>query len=427
MKYTFKDILTAEIYENTRVMIVLGNYVWFNNMVCDTLKGICMDQENVFTETIGIGDEFGITDGPEGISNSVDFSTFMNVIGVASINGRWYCRTDYSMLNKKQKEQLIKYAKEPSENGILVITSNDWMQYKDLLKLKMFNFNKYSHIMQLGWPTKPILKNIITQYFDEKGISIEPSAADFFILKMSQAYDKYEEELTDIVDIHKQETLTVKDLKEYMKGIENYVLDDFIAEIVKPMSSDKTNSKKVLKIMMALEDELTPKDLVYKTLKKIDEFIEYRILINKGYIPIGINYFFNDVLDKLPNKEKYEKVNEWTFRKKAEMASRTSLRDWEYMKLILTEAIADVRISEDEMSEKCQKALYELCTRSAITPSRINNIIGIDNVLSKGMSNINKIQYNEELLNKILEESEYIDKEDIDDIDNIDTDEEDED
>lgn len=404
MKYGFKDILTAEIYENTRVMIVLGNYVWFNNMVCDTLKGLCLDQENIFINAIGIGDEFGVSDSSDSVSNSVDFNTFMNVIGVASINGKWYCRTDYSMLTKKQKEQLIKYAKEPSENGILVVTSDDWMQYKDLLKIRLFNFNKYSHIMQLSWPNKPILKNIVTQYFDEKGITIEPSATDFFIMKMSSAYDKYEEELENIVDIHKQQVLTIKELKEYMKGIENYVLDDFIAEIVKPMTSDKTNSKKVLKIMIALEDELTAKDLVYKTLKKIDEFIEYRILINKGYIPIGINYFFNDVIEKLPNKEKYEKVNEWTFRKKAEIASRTSLRDWEYMKIILTRAIENVRISDEEMNEKCQKALYELCTRSVISPSRINNIIGIENVLSKDMININKIMYDESSLTKIYEE-----------------------
>jgi len=402
MKYSFKDILTAEIYESTRVMIVLGNYVWFNNMVCDTIKSICTDQNDFFTSTISVADEFGVNENSmDDISNSVDFNTFMNVIGVASINGKWYCRTEYSMLNKKQREQLIKYAKEPSDNGILIVTSNDWTQYRELLKIRLFNFSKKSHIMQLTWPTKPILKNIVTQYFDEHGITIEPSATDFFIMKMSQAYDKYEEELNNIIDIHKQDTLTIKELKEYMKSVENYVLDDFITELIKPMASDKTNSKKVLKIMMALEDELTPKDLVYKTIKKIDEFIEYRILINKGYIPIGINYFFNDVIEKLPDKEKYEKVNEWTFRKKAEIASRTSLRDWEYMKLILTRAIENVKISDEEMSEKCQKALYELCTRSVITPSRINNIIGIEDVLHKGMYDINSIIYDENVLNSL--------------------------
>ena len=99
MKYSFKEILNAEIYESTRVMFVLGKYTWFNNMVCDTLKYMCIEQENQFTESIGIGDEFGIEDTETGggmISNSVDFSTFMEVIGVANINSRWYCRAEYS-------------------------------------------------------------------------------------------------------------------------------------------------------------------------------------------------------------------------------------------------------------------------------------------------------------------------------------------
>lgn len=264
MKYSFKDILNAEIYESTRVMFVLGKYVWFNNMVCDTLKYMCIDQENQFNAAIGIGDEFGIKDIDNGelSANSVDFATFMEVIGVASINGRWYCRTEYSTLTKKQKEQLFKYIKEPSDNGILVITSDDWMQYNSILKNRLISFSKVSHIMQLSFPNKQILKGIVAQSFSEKGIEIEPSAVDFFIMRMSSAYDKYEEQINNVVDVHKEPILTVKDLKIYMKGIENFILDDFISDLLKPMTSDKTNSKKVLKIMMALEDEFGAKSLV---------------------------------------------------------------------------------------------------------------------------------------------------------------------
>ena len=90
------------------------------------------------------------------------------------------------------------------------------------------------------------------------------------------AYDKYEEQINNIIDIHKEPILTVKDLKVYMKGIENFIVDDFINELVKPMVSDKTNSKKVLKIMMALEDEFGAKNLVYQLLKKIDEYYRRR-------------------------------------------------------------------------------------------------------------------------------------------------------
>lgn len=435
MKYSFKEIINAEIYESTRVMFVLGKYMWFNNMVCDTLKYMCIDQENQFNASIGIGDEFGIQDDDtEGsLSNSVNFATFMEVIGVASINGKWYCRTEYSTLTKKQKEQLFKYIKEPSDNGILIITSDDWMQYKDILKNRILSFSKVSHIMQLSFPNKQILKGIVSQSFSEKGIEIESAAVDFFIMRMSTAYDKYEEQINTIVDIHKEPVLTAKDLKVYMKGIENFIVDDFISELVKPMVSDKTNSKKVLKIMMALEDEFGAKNLVYQLLKKIDEYIEYRLLINTGYIPIGINYFYKDVIQKLPDPKKYEKVNEWVFRKRAETASLTSLRDWEYMKLILNKAIENIRIPDEELDIKCQKALYELATRSVITNDRINNIIGVDNILRKKLKDLDRVIYSEEDLeyieeikqlseNDSIDETDYIDsyEDDIDDIDAID-------
>ena len=405
MKYSFKEILNAEIYESTRVMFVLGKYVWFNNMVCDTLKYMCAEQDNAFNASIGIGDDFGIEESNDGdiLTNSVDFSTFMEVIGVASINGKWYCRTEYSTLNKKQKEQLFKYIKEPSDNGTLVITSDDWMQYKDILKNRILSFSKVSHVMQLSFPNKQILKGIVAQSFSERGIEIESSAVDFFTMRMSSAYDKYEEQINSIVDMHKEPILTVKDLKVYMKGIENFIVDDFISELLKPMSSDKTNSKKVLKIMMALEDEFGAKNLLYQLIKKIDEYIEFRLLINTGYIPIGINYFYNDIINKLPDPKKYEKMNEWVFRKRAETASLTSLRDWEYMKLILSKAIENVKISDTELDIKCQKALYELATRSVMTPDRLNNVIGIDNVLRKKLKELDLVVYSEADLEHIEE------------------------
>lgn len=416
MKYSFKEILDAEIYESTRVMFVLGKYTWFNNMVCDTLKSMCINNENEFNASIGIEDEFNIkdSDANESAYNSVDFATFMEVIGVPSINGKWYCRAEFSTLNKKQKETLFKYIKEPSDNGILIITSDDWLQYKDILKNKILLFSKVSNIMQLGFPNKQILKGIVAQSFSEKGIEIESSAVDFFIMRMSSAYDKYEEQINSIIDIHKSSVLTSKDLKVYMKGIENFIIDDFVGELLKPMVSDKTNSKKVLKIMMTLEDELGAKNLVYQLLKKIEEYIEFRLLINTGYIPIGINYFYKDIIKSLPDPKKYEKMNEWVFRKRAETASLTSLRDWEYMKLILNKAIENIEITDAELNIKCQKALYELSTRSVLTPDRINNIIGIDNILRKKLKELDMVVYSEEDLEHIeeIKQSSEIDEND---------------
>lgn len=423
MKFTFNDIMDQAVYEETKVIFILGKIMWFNNMVSDTLKGLAMDNEQTFEYSVELENEFGISDNtPDPMSStSVNLNTFIEVIGVANINGKWFCKVDYSMLNKKQKDWLVKYIKEPSENGILIITCTDWFQYKEILRNRVLSISKYSHVIQLDYPSKPILKNIVKQSFEELNIDVAASAVDHFIMKMSRAYDKYEDQIKSVVEMHLDRcneqskvadnsdlsdntldkyTITLSDMKLYMKGIENFILDDFMYEIVKPMSSDKTNSKKVLKIMAALEDDIGAQNLVYRTLKIIDESIDFRVLINKGFIPIGINYFFNDVIQGLPDPDKYAKVKEWTFRRKADLASRTSLRDWEYMKIILTKAIENKRISDAMMEEKCKKAIYELCTRSVITSDRIDNIIGIKNSLNT-IDIIDKVVYDEDTLHTL--------------------------
>ena len=63
------------------------------------------------------------------------------------------------------------------------------------------------------------------------------------------------------------------------------------------------------------------------------------------------------------------------------------------MKLILNKALENNKIGDDKMDEKCQKALYELSTRSVLKADRINNIIGVDNILDKQLNKINRVIY----------------------------------
>lgn len=403
MKYNFKDMLNAELYENSRVIFILGKYNIFNNLVSDEFRERCKE-ESTFNSGVGLSEEFGFGRQEDettenGVLNSVDFNTFLEVVGVPSINGKWYCKADLSSMNKKQKEALLKYIKEPSENGILAVVSNEWRDYKDILKNRVLAYSKVSNIIELGFPHKDILKILVKQMFEERKIEIVPSAIDFFILRMSRAYDEYEEVIESIVTQHSDNILELKQIKNYMKGIEHFIVDDFMYEVVKPLGSDKTNSKKILKMMMALQEELGAKDFLYKILNQIEDMIELRILINKGYIPIGINYFYKDVINSIGGeKSKFGKLQEWQFKRKVYLASQTSLRDWEYMRIILNKAIENKKVSEDILEKKCQKALYELCTRSVITADRVNNIIGIDNVLSKTIVNVDKLVYREHII-----------------------------
>lgn len=395
MKYGFKDIFNEDIYKKARVVFVLGKYNWFNNMVCDTFKGVASDNTEVMETTINVSDEFGLDDEEEdtGVS-TVDFDTFFDVVGVKSINGKWYCRIPYGLLTGKQKDRLLKYIKEPSENGILLITSEDWKEYKDLLKLKIPNVHQYVHLFSLSFPNREIVSKLVHQTFEDKGIRITQQALNTFMIRMNKAYDKYEEIIVNICETHQDNVLDIKELRQYMKGIAYYEIEDFIEELIKPMRSDKTNSKKVLKIMATLLDDISPLDLVYRLLKEIDKYLEYRYYINKGVIPINVKYFFDKVIKEMP--EKYKDMKEWKFRREAYISSLTSFRDWEYMRLILLKAIVNIKIDNAKLQDKCKKALYEVCTRSVLTESRINNIIGLENVLNGKLNKINKIKYMED-------------------------------
>lgn len=403
MKYSFSDMLNADIYESTRVMFVFGKYIWFNNMVCDTLKTFCINENQAEIQSLGLDDEFNIasTEDDDIITSSVDFNTFFDVIGVANINGKWFCKAELSMLNKRQIEKVTKYMKDPSDNGILVIVASEWKEYKDFLKNRILSFSRVSHMITLSFPNKKVLNSIVGQTFNERGIELDANAIEYFITRMGREYEQYEDVISEIVEKHTTSYLSLKDMKSYMKNIEYFVIDDFIYQLLSPLSSDKTNNKKVLRILSALQEQLGAKNLVYSLLKTIDEYIEFRILINKGVIPIGIEYFFSDIMYTLGKGNKYEKMNEWMFRRKAQVASMTSLTDWEYMKMILASSIRNIRLPDKILEERCTKALYELATRSILTTDRLNNIIGADNIISKQFNNINRIQYNESALAKI--------------------------
>lgn len=393
MRYSFQDILNKEIYTDTRVIFLFGKYNIFINIVADEFKLTCMENNRAENVSNSVSSEFGFNETEEEIvSTSVDLSTFFEVVTVPNINGKWFCKAELDTITKKQKEHLLRYIKEPNENGVLVITSNNWLVYKEFLNNRVLGTSKVSSIMQLNFPYRNVLKDMVKQLFQDRGIKIDSDAADFFILRMNKSYDEYEIIIDEIRNQHTEADLSLKDIKVYMKGIERFDIDDFIREIVKPLPNSKADGKKVLKIMVALEDELGAKNLVYQLIKKVDEMIEYRLLINKGIIPIGIKYFFGDVIKQLGGEQgKYGKVNEYTFRKKADLASQTSLRDWEYIKLILTKAIEDNKISDSEMELKCQRALYEMCNRSILSASRINNILGIENILNNDIEALYKI------------------------------------
>ncbi len=54
---------------------------------------------------------------------------------------------------------------------------------------------------------------------------------------------------------------------------------------------------------------------------QLNESIEFRLLINRGYIAINLDYVLNDVIKLLGQDSKYAKMNEYVFKKKVELVS----------------------------------------------------------------------------------------------------------
>ena len=402
MKYSFKDIDKDELYERSRVICIFGKYAYFNKKVSDRVKRICQDSiTRVSINNIGLDAEFGIDDSEnENVSTSLDFDDFMKTVDSPSINGLWYCVTSYNVLTKAQKDQFIRYIRDPSPNGRLVIISEDWMEYRELLRNRILTTSFASSYIELSFPDRKLLKNILIQDFADRGIELDSKAADLFLIKLSKAYDKYEETIDTVAekfigdrdDSEKQTGLvymSVNDMKDCSKGIQYYVIEDFVYALLKPMSSGRTNSKKVLKIMSALVDDMGADDVLYKVKKVVNESIEFRELINKGIIPIKLKFFYKDVMKSIEDiygeKNKYSKMSEYAFRQKAHLASETSLRDWVYMKIIIDKALSYHNAND---TDRYKAAIYELCTRSVLSESRLNNILGVENVLNKDLDDI---------------------------------------
>ena len=171
--------------------------------------------------------------------------------------------------------------------------------------------------------------------------------------------------------------------------LNNFVIDDFILRLLEPMTSDRTNGKnKIYKMLGSLIDEFGARGLVNVLKSKIDDYIEFRLAINTGIIPIKVRYSVPEAKNRLGEKHKLSRYSDYTFRKMATIASSTSMRDWMYMKMILSNA--------SKMSDTSyEKVLYSIVNRSVLTESRLNNDIGLHNIETISIDNLDSIHYEE--------------------------------
>lgn len=408
MVYTFKDINNNSLYKDARVIIVTGKYPIFNNIAIDNLRSASrgsLDDLDL-SKVDDIMDEFGESSTDASNAMSFDFDTFMDAAKSPTIDGKWFCSCSYQSLTKKQKEKLDRYLKSPSEYGCLIVNCLEWKDYKQFFKSRLLQGSKYSHLMKLNFPSRNELKVIVEKLFWEREIKITPKVAEYFIMRMSSAYDDYTE-IIDSIELKFKEmsggnVLDYETAKLLLKDVENFVLDDFLFELVKPIKNKKVvKSRKIYKMIDSLVSDLGYSKLVTQLQYKIDDLIELRMNINNGNIPVMVRYDVERVKRRIGEENKLNKLSAYSFKRYAYLASQTTLKDWYYMKLILK----NVANSWDEAA--CQKAIMALVHRNTYSNDRVLNDISIKNTLQENLVYLNMTPYNMQF--KGFNDNRYID------------------
>lgn len=390
MKYNFKDITDTSIYDNTQVMFVVGQYNIFNNIVIDELKQRSEGNE-VIEENKNLLAEFGILEENNSnikVSNSVDLATFFDVINIPNVNGKWFCSADLGSMSKKHKDLVKQYMKKPSNNGILVVYSTEYKDFREYLYNRTLTQSPIAHIISLSFPNRTILVDIVRQLFEQRNIELEDRAIELFVMRLSIAYDDYETIIDRISIDWEGQYLDYKSMMNELKGVENFILDDLIEGLLVPVLNTSTSAnKKMYRMVHSLIQEFGADKLVTRIRFKIEDYIQFRIAINTGVIPILTRYSVSEVKKKLGEEHKLNKINDFQFKRMASIAAKTSLKDWMYMRLILNNLIRKYAIESNE------KVLYSLINRSNLTEVRLNNAIGIREDLSPDLTTIDNLVY----------------------------------
>lgn len=376
MIYNFKDINNLDIDKNSYILFLGGNYPIFSNMVSDRCAEGCKGELKV---DLSMYDEFNIDASVEAIEK-IDFDSFLMYVKTRKLVGKWFCSIDYKNLTKKQQEYLVDYMKHPSENGLLVVYLHDWRDVKGFSKNRIIQKSPNVNMLDLSWPNRKILQGLLIDIFKDRKVTLHESAAQLFIMRMGNQYNDYMEEIEKICLGNENKSINYNMMLSYLDGITNYAIDDFVMSIIKPVKNDKiVLTRKSYKVLNTLIDDLGAKSLVRRLRSRVDTYIEYRININNGNIPILVPYSVEEVQKKLPDTSLIKKVSDVSFKKNAKIASLTTLKDWYFIKMILESA------SKSKDEQDYVRVLMAVIHRGIFPQDRLLNLIGIKNTLNEGL------------------------------------------
>lgn len=396
MKYKFESYMDESFYSSSCIVFICGTHAVFNSLVIDKCRHICkadleLDSNNSVLSVLG---EFG--DGLSESSTSLDFGEFMDYVKTPSVYGKWFCSVNYKMLSSKQRERLWNYIKKPSENGLLVITVNDFKDYRVIGDNKTIKKSAVANMISLDFPNSAIKHNIVAQLFQDKGIEVEEKALSYFIMRLGDAYDDYTSTIdTILISLDGETKLKLDRMKQLLKGTENYMLNDLILALTKPVSSDKIRSRKIYRILASLLSDGESWKIVNRLIREIDIIIQFRIAINKGQIPVLVRYSANEAKREIGEDNPICKYSNIRFKRLAYLASRATLKDWYFMKLILMNRPDANNYSKDSEIKQLEnlKVLIALVHRGVIPNDRLMNDIGVKDTLKEGLYELNSLYW----------------------------------
>lgn len=379
MIYTFKDIEDTKVETNSGVLFICGSHSIFNYLIMDRCRELT--KGNLIFDT-SLFDEFNLSSDADNIEN-LSFDDYMIYVKGRKLVGKWYCSVDYSLLSKKQQEFLGTYIKKPNQNGLLVVLVSEWKDIKGFKGSKVLQRSEVSNLIDLSWPNRKVLESVLKGMFKSKGVIVEDNAIQLFIMRMGNQYGDYAEQIDLICVGNKGNTITYQMMLSYLDGITNYAIDDFVMAIIKPIQKDKVVlTRKAYKILNTLIEDVGVQSLVRILRRRVDMYIEYRLNINNGNIPILVPYSVAAIQEKLDNKSAIKKVSDITFKRNAKIASLTTIKDWYYIKMLLGSA------GKYQTEEQNLRALMAVIHRAVYEQQKLMNLIGIKDVLSEGLYDI---------------------------------------
>lgn len=387
MILNFSDLYNEKTVTNSAVLFIAGQTQLFNRIMADKVKEDCKGSQ----EKIDLSDFGDLVDTEvDEASDLLSFEQYMTYCNTSRVNGKWYCSVDFHYMNAKDKKQLLEHLKKPATFGRLVVYVSDYRDKKDLLKNRTIINSSSVNLIKLDYPKRDTLNQLVISEFEKRGTELTPDALGVFILRMGTYYDRYSETIDRLCVGHNK--LTYADMREGLKGVTSYVMWDLLKTLPHTYGSDKSRSVKTRKAYKVLKDlivELGERKTLSMLKKQVDYLVEFRYIINTGVLPIVIPYKVDKVQEKLSEDSPLKTMAEPTFKRYANLANQTTLKDWLYIQMIINHAM------EQSTSLAAFQGLSAVINRSTYPNERVLNDLGVKNILTEGLVDLNKLPYME--------------------------------